>query len=49
MISSLILIGSFGLSTGPVKMFQDKSPYLAYLIETRLETGQGFKSERWNR
>ncbi|MCY4321209.1 MAG: hypothetical protein OXC37_02220 [Bdellovibrionaceae bacterium] len=43
LISTLILAGSFGLNTGPVKMFQLKSPSLAYLIESNLETGQGFK------
>ena len=41
----MILAGAFGLNTGPVKMFQLKSPSLAYLIETNLETGQGFKPQ----
>ena len=41
----MILAGSFGLNTGPVKMFQIKSPSLAYLVEARLETGQGFKPD----
>ena len=39
----MILAGAFGLNTGPVKMFQLKSPALAYLIESRLETGKGFQ------
>ena len=43
LISSMILIGSFGVNTGPVKMFQNKSPYLGKKIEWQLETGQGFK------
>ncbi|MCZ0931616.1 MAG: hypothetical protein OXJ52_00465 [Oligoflexia bacterium] len=45
LISAMILAGSFGLNTGPVKMFQLKSPSLAYLIETNLETGRDFKPQ----
>ena len=42
-ISSMILIGSFGLNTGPVKMFQESAPYLAKKVENNLMTGEGFK------
>ena len=45
LISSMILIGSFGLSTGPIKMFQNSSPYLASKVEAQLETGAGFKPD----
>ena len=48
LMSVIILAGSFGLSTGPVKMFQDSAPYLAYKVESSLETGQGFEPpENW--
>lgn len=45
----MILVGAFGFSTGPVGMFKDSAPYLAYKVETNLETGQGFKppNEQW--
>ena len=47
LISSMILIGSFGLDTGPVKMFRDSSPYLAKKIERdHLMTGEKFKPDR---
>ena len=51
LISSMILIGSFGLSTGPVKMFQESSPYLAKKVEYHLITGEGFRPnhEHWQR
>jgi len=48
-ISVGIIAGSFGLSTGPVEMFKKKTPVLAYKIEERLETGQGFKDRGWNK
>ena len=43
LISAIILMGSFGLSTGPVKMFQKSTPYLAQKLEQQMETGEGFK------
>ena len=43
LISSMILVGAFGFSTGPVKMFKESTPYLAHHVEMKLETGQGFK------
>lgn len=45
LMSTLILGAAFGLNTGPVKMFQESSPYLAYHVEYHLETGSGFKPE----
>ena len=42
LISSMILIGAFGLNTGPVKMFKDSGPYLAKKVEDNLITGSGF-------
>lgn len=49
LISSMILVGSFGLNTGPVKMFQESGPYLAKQVEDQLMTGSGFKpdTEEW--
>ena len=44
----MILAGAFGLDTGPVKMFQDKSPSLAYLVQENLETGKAFHPEAWD-
>ena len=41
-ISTLLLIGGFGFETGPIKMMQDRSPALAYHIQTKLQTGEGF-------
>lgn len=50
LISTMILAGAFGLSTGPVKMFQDNTPYLAKKVEQSIETGSGFKPDGdWNR
>ena len=52
LISAMILAGSFGLNTGPVKMFQESTPYLAKKVEWNLETGKGFKPKApqgWNR
>lgn len=46
LISTMILVGAFGFSTGPVKMFQESTPYLAYRVQTKLETGKGFP-EGW--
>ena len=43
LISAIILAGAFGLSTGPVKMFQGSTPYLAKKVELNLETGEDFK------
>lgn len=49
-ISAMILAGSFGLDTGPVKMFQESTPYLAKKLEQHLETGEGFKPPQgWHR
>lgn len=48
-ISIMILGGAFGLDTGPVKMFQKNTPYLAKKIEDNLETGAGFKPVDWDR
>ena len=47
LISAMILAGAFGLNTGPVKMFQNKTPSLAYLVQENLETGRAFHSEAW--
>ena len=43
-ISATILTGAFGLSTGPVKMFKESTPYLAYHVEENLITGEKFIS-----
>ena len=48
LVSIMILGGAFGLSTGPVKMFQKSNPYLAQKVEYHIETGQGFQ-ENWYR
>ena len=48
LVSIMILGGAFGLSTGPVKMFKESSPYLAQKVEYHIETGQGFQ-ENWYR
>ena len=42
LISSMILIGAFGVDTGPVAMFKENAPYLAKQVENNLETGRGF-------
>ena len=45
----MILAGAFGLDTGPVEMFQIKSPSLAFLVQENLETGQAFRpTGGWN-
>ena len=44
-ISTIILAGAFGLSTGPVKMLQLKSPILAFEVQKNLQTGQDFTDE----
>ncbi len=41
-VSALLLAGSFGMETGPVKMFAESSPKLAHHLERRLTTGEGF-------
>ena len=41
-VSALLLVGSFGVNTGPVKMFSESSPKLAHQIERRLTTGHEF-------
>jgi len=41
-MSALILAASFGMSTGPVKMFAQSSPKLAHRLEQRLVTGYEF-------
>ena len=47
-ISTIILAGAFGLSTGPVKMLQLKSPILAFKVQENLQTGQGFTAKDSN-
>ena len=42
LISSMILIGAFGVDTGPVAMFKTNAPFLAKQVEINLETGKGF-------
>ena len=51
LISTMMVTASFGLSNGPVKMFQDKAPYLGKLVEQRMQTGKGFvrTNEPWSR
>ncbi|MGI9549135.1 MAG: hypothetical protein ACR2M7_04075 [Bdellovibrionales bacterium] len=41
-MSAAILAGSFGMSTGPVKMFSESSPKLAHRLERKLMTGSQF-------
>ena len=41
-ISTLLLIGGFGFKTGPLGMMKDRSPALAYHIQSKLQTGEGF-------
>ena len=46
MISLIILTGAFGLTTGPIAMFKEKSPYLARKVEKNLMTGNGFYEKK---
>ena len=46
-ISTIILAGAFGLSTGPVGMFSKNTPYLAKLVEDHIITGAEFNNEDW--
>lgn len=43
MISTIILAGAFGLSTGPVGMFRESTPYLAKNVEEHIVTGDAFR------
>lgn len=47
LISIMIIASAFGLGTGPVEMFQKKTPVLAYKIQENLETGAYFRSKDW--
>ncbi len=42
-VSAMILAGAFGLKTGPVAMFKEGSPFLAFRIESHLESGECFR------
>ena len=48
LISAMILAGAFGLDTGPVKMFQEKTPSLAFRVQENMETGTAFYGKSWN-
>ncbi len=41
-VSAILLVSSFGMNTGPVKMFSEASPMLAHRLERRIVTGNGF-------
>ena len=42
-MSGIIIAGAFGFSKGPVPMLQKTAPYLGYLIEKRMESGEEFR------
>ena len=42
-MSGIIIAGAFGFSTGPVPMLRQTAPYLGYLIEKRMESGEEFR------
>ena len=48
-MSAMIMALSFGLNKGPMTMFKQKTPVLACLIQTNLETGTPFntKTKGW--
>ena len=46
-ISTILLTASFGFKTGPLGMMKDRSPALAFHIQSKLETGSGFNMQ-WN-